>query len=160
MYDINWREKLLDLLINFTKESNSLQVKRDIIFILEAIVKTNETDIWKAIAYLYSETRQYDKAVETWNNIFEKDSDGDIILLTEQDFYIDYAKAADDATIIAGGSYDKSEGYFVQPTIIEVKDPHFKTMCEEIFGPVLPVLEVTKSPKPSALSITVRIRAT
>ena len=50
--------------------------------------------------------------------------------------YIDYAKASEDVEIIAGGTYDKSKGYFIDPTIILTKDPKFKTMCEEIFGPV------------------------
>ncbi len=53
--------------------------------------------------------------------------------------YIDYAKESKDATIIAGGEYDKSVGYFVRPTIIQTTNPHFKTMEEEIFGPVLTV---------------------
>jgi 1-pyrroline-5-carboxylate dehydrogenase len=53
--------------------------------------------------------------------------------------YIDFAKNSKVATIIAGGEGDKSKGYFVQPTIILTTDPHFKTMEEEIFGPVLTV---------------------
>lgn len=40
-----------------------------------------------------------------------------------------------------GGTYDKSTGYFVDPTIIETSDPHFKSMEEEIFGPVLTVYQ-------------------
>lgn len=51
--------------------------------------------------------------------------------------YIDYAKDSDDAEIVIGGEYDDSKGYFVQPTLIKASDPHFKTMEEEIFGPVL-----------------------
>ena len=43
------------------------------------------------------------------------------------------------AKIIAGGGYDKSEGYFIEPTVIEAIDPIYVTMCEEIFGPVLTV---------------------
>ncbi len=53
--------------------------------------------------------------------------------------YIDYAKAADDAKIIAGGNYDDSKGYFIDPTLILTTNPKFKTMCEEIFGPVVTV---------------------
>ena len=53
--------------------------------------------------------------------------------------YIEYAKASKDAKIVMGGGYDKSVGYFVQPTVIETTDPHFKSMEEEIFGPVLTV---------------------
>ncbi|RKJ31948.1 aldehyde dehydrogenase family protein, partial [Butyricicoccus sp. 1XD8-22] len=53
--------------------------------------------------------------------------------------YIEYAKASEEAEIIAGGSYDDSVGYFVQPTIIVTTNPNFKTMVEEIFGPVLTI---------------------
>lgn len=53
--------------------------------------------------------------------------------------YIDYAKESGDAEILCGGNYDDSEGYFVEPTLILAKDPKFKTMQEEIFGPVLTV---------------------
>ena len=53
--------------------------------------------------------------------------------------YIDKAKRSKDAEIIVGGSCDKKEGFFVQPTIIEAKNPQFVTMCEEIFGPVLSI---------------------
>ena len=53
--------------------------------------------------------------------------------------YIDYAKNAPEAEIIAGGNYDKSKGYFVEPTIIVTSDPKFKTMVEEIFGPVMTI---------------------
>ncbi len=53
--------------------------------------------------------------------------------------YIDYAKEADDAEIIAGGGYDDSVGYFVEPTVILTSNPKFKTMEEEIFGPVLTI---------------------
>lgn len=53
--------------------------------------------------------------------------------------YIDDAKTSKDAEIICGGEYDKSKGYFIRPTIIVTKDPHYKTMVEEIFGPVLTV---------------------
>ena len=53
--------------------------------------------------------------------------------------YIDYAKNSDDAEIITGGQYDDSKGYFIEPTTILTTDPHFKTMEEEIFGPVLTI---------------------
>ena len=53
--------------------------------------------------------------------------------------YIDYARTSPDAEIISGGSYDDSKGYFIEPTTILTKDPHFKTMEEEIFGPVLTI---------------------
>ncbi len=51
--------------------------------------------------------------------------------------YIDYAKQSNEAEIITGGEYDDSVGYFVQPTIITTSNPKFRTMEEEIFGPVL-----------------------
>lgn len=53
--------------------------------------------------------------------------------------YIDSAKKDPMAEIIAGGNYDKSKGYFIEPTVILAKDPMYITMCEEIFGPVLTV---------------------
>ncbi len=53
--------------------------------------------------------------------------------------YLDYAKTNSEAEILIGGGYDKSEGYFVEPTVIKVTNPMFKTMCEEIFGPVLSI---------------------
>lgn len=53
--------------------------------------------------------------------------------------YIDYAKSQSDAEIIVGGGYDKSEGYFIEPTVIVTTNPQFKTMVEEIFGPVLTI---------------------
>lgn len=53
--------------------------------------------------------------------------------------YIDAVKRSKNAKIIAGGAYSDEEGYFIQPTIIEAKDPKYRTMCEEIFGPVLTI---------------------
>jgi 1-pyrroline-5-carboxylate dehydrogenase len=53
--------------------------------------------------------------------------------------YIDNAKKDAKAEIWIGGKCDKNQGYFVQPTIIEAKDPKYVTMCEEIFGPVLTI---------------------
>jgi 1-pyrroline-5-carboxylate dehydrogenase len=53
--------------------------------------------------------------------------------------YIDYAKEQADAEIILGGNYDKSKGYFIEPTVIVTTSPQFRTMHEEIFGPVLTV---------------------
>ncbi|HYK75390.1 MAG TPA: L-glutamate gamma-semialdehyde dehydrogenase [Daejeonella sp.] len=52
--------------------------------------------------------------------------------------YIDAAKK-DNLEIIAGGNYDKSKGYFIEPTVIVTKDPKYVTMCDELFGPVLTV---------------------
>ena len=53
--------------------------------------------------------------------------------------YIEYTKNSSDAEIIAGGKYDKSTGYFIEPTVILTKNPNFKTMVEEIFGPVITI---------------------
>ncbi len=53
--------------------------------------------------------------------------------------FIDYAKNASDAEIIVGGNYDDSKGYFIEPTVIVTTNPKFKTMEEEIFGPVLTI---------------------
>ncbi|NNF82174.1 MAG: L-glutamate gamma-semialdehyde dehydrogenase [Flavobacteriaceae bacterium] len=53
--------------------------------------------------------------------------------------YIDAAKADDDAQIIAGGNYDKSSGYFIEPTVIVTSNAKYDTMCTELFGPVLTI---------------------
>lgn len=53
--------------------------------------------------------------------------------------YIDQAKKDKNAEIIVGGGYDKSKGYFIEPTVIVTKDPKYTTMCTELFGPVLTV---------------------
>jgi 1-pyrroline-5-carboxylate dehydrogenase len=53
--------------------------------------------------------------------------------------FIEEAKDDEDAELIAGGNFDKSEGYFIEPTVIQVKNPYYVTMCEELFGPVLTV---------------------
>ncbi|MFK7797042.1 MAG: L-glutamate gamma-semialdehyde dehydrogenase [Aureispira sp.] len=65
-------------------------------------------------------------------------------VITEKAFnditaYIDEAKASEGVEIVTGGTYDKSEGYFIDPTILRVDDPKYRTMCEEIFGPVLTI---------------------
>ncbi|MEH6537947.1 MAG: L-glutamate gamma-semialdehyde dehydrogenase [Psychroserpens sp.] len=53
--------------------------------------------------------------------------------------FIDQAKNDTDAEIIVGGNYDKSKGYFIEPTIIVAKDPKYTTMCTELFGPVITI---------------------
>lgn len=53
--------------------------------------------------------------------------------------YIDNVKKDRKAEVLVGGKCDKSKGYFIQPTVIEAKDPKYITMCEEIFGPVLTI---------------------
>jgi 1-pyrroline-5-carboxylate dehydrogenase len=53
--------------------------------------------------------------------------------------YIDYVKTQPDAEIIAGGNYDGSKGYFIEPTVVVTTNPKFKTIVEEIFGPVMTI---------------------
>jgi 1-pyrroline-5-carboxylate dehydrogenase len=53
--------------------------------------------------------------------------------------YIDAARKAPGVTVLAGGGRDASEGYFIEPTLLQVEDPRYRTMCEEIFGPVMTV---------------------
>lgn len=53
--------------------------------------------------------------------------------------YIDFVKDQEDAEIIVGGGYDKSKGYFIEPTVVVTTNPKFRTMCEEIFGPVITI---------------------
>lgn len=67
--------------------------------------------------------------------------------------YIDRAKAAPDAEIFAGGGYDKSVGYFIEPTVIATSNPKFLTMCEEIFGPVVTVFRYQDTEYEATLDI-------
>ena len=77
--------------------------------------------------------------------------------------FIEYAAHADDAEILTGGKCDDSVGYFIEPTTILTTNPEFRTMCEEIFGPVLTIylydpaewqatLELVDSTSPYALT--------
>ena len=77
--------------------------------------------------------------------------------------YIDRAKESNDAEVIFGGKYNNSVGYFIEPTVILTSNPHFLTMEEEIFGPVLTIyvyedkdfektLEICDSTSPYALT--------
>ncbi|MBN1990693.1 MAG: L-glutamate gamma-semialdehyde dehydrogenase [Bacteroidales bacterium] len=77
--------------------------------------------------------------------------------------YIDRAKESNEAEVIFGGKYDNSVGYFIEPTVILTSNPHFLTMEEEIFGPVLTIyvyedkdfektLEICDSTSPYALT--------
>jgi 1-pyrroline-5-carboxylate dehydrogenase len=77
--------------------------------------------------------------------------------------YIDNAKNSNEVEIIAGGGYDKSKGYFVEPTVLLSHNPTYITMCEEIFGPVISIyvydennfeetLELVNSTSPYALT--------
>ena len=53
--------------------------------------------------------------------------------------FITAAKGNKEVEIVAGGNFDKSKGYFIEPTVIYTKDPNYVTMCEELFGPVLTI---------------------
>jgi 1-pyrroline-5-carboxylate dehydrogenase len=53
--------------------------------------------------------------------------------------YIDNAKESKEVEVIAGGNYDKSKGYFIEPTVLLAHNPTYVTMCEEIFGPVISI---------------------
>ena len=53
--------------------------------------------------------------------------------------YIENVNDSDNAEVIMGGNYDKSKGYFIEPTVILTNDPNYITMCEEIFGPVMTI---------------------
>ena len=53
--------------------------------------------------------------------------------------YIENVAGSSDAKVIQGGNCSKNDGYFIEPTLIETTDPKYRTMCEEIFGPVLTV---------------------
>jgi len=65
-------------------------------------------------------------------------------VITEASFdklakYIDEAKNDISVELVTGGKYDKTEGWFIEPTVFRVDDPHYVTMCEELFGPVLTI---------------------
>jgi 1-pyrroline-5-carboxylate dehydrogenase len=65
-------------------------------------------------------------------------------VITEASFdklakYIDAAKADNNVEVVAGGGYNKSKGWFIEPTVLRVDDPYYVTMCTELFGPVLTV---------------------
>jgi 1-pyrroline-5-carboxylate dehydrogenase len=95
--------------------------------------------LWPAI----SERMKHDMAslkigpVEDFENFINA-------VITERSFdklakYIDAAKTDPTVEVVAGGGYDKSRGWFIEPTVIKVQDPYYVTMCEELFGPVLTV---------------------
>jgi len=105
-----------------------------------------------AASRVYLPASMYDEVIESVRADLNSFKMGDPIdftnfinaVISERAFdsisaYIDQAHAADDAEVIIGGKYDKSVGYFIEPTVIAAKSPKFLTMCEEIFGPVLTV---------------------
>jgi len=67
--------------------------------------------------------------------------------------YLEEARRSNDAQIIAGGEADDSVGYFIRPTLIQVKRPDYRTMCEELFGPVVTLYVYPEKEWESTLSI-------
>ena len=67
--------------------------------------------------------------------------------------YIEYAREDDDATILCGGDYDDSTGYFIEPTVVVTTDPKHKCMREEIFGPVTTIYVYSDEEFASTLSL-------
>jgi 1-pyrroline-5-carboxylate dehydrogenase len=119
--------------------------------------------LWKDVKkYLVEDVKSYKMGgVEDFRNFVNA-------VIDERAFdkiasYIDFANATEDAEVIVGGTYDKSVGYFISPTVIVTENPHFKTIEEEIFGPVLTIyvyadkkyeetLELVDSTSPYALT--------
>lgn len=124
-------------------------------YIPESIWEETKSHILKMISKItVGDVREYDHFI---NAVIDETSFNNIMS------YIIYAKDAEDAEIIAGGEGDKTKGYFIQPTIIVTSNPHFKTMEEEIFGPVMTIyiykdadfektLEICDSTSPYALT--------
>ncbi len=97
------------------------------------------SSIWPALMELLLETIKTIKVgdVRDFTNLVNAVIDRSAFAsITE---YIDFARHSSDAKIIAGGGSDDSTGYFIEPTVIVTTNPHFKTMEEEIFGPVITV---------------------
>lgn len=95
---------------------------------------------------LWEEVKQYvsDDLATIRTGVVEDFSNFVNAVIDEESFdklaaVIDAAKASPDAEIVCGGSYDKAEGYFIQPTVILAKKPDYITMREELFGPILTV---------------------
>ncbi len=97
------------------------------------------SNIWDEVkSYIIEDIKSINMGgVEDFTNFFNA-------VIDEKSFdkitgYINDAKNNDMVEIIAGGDFDKSKGYFIQPTVLLVKDPMYTTMCEEIFGPVITI---------------------
>jgi 1-pyrroline-5-carboxylate dehydrogenase len=67
--------------------------------------------------------------------------------------YIDAAKQDKNVEIVAGGNYDKSKGWFIEPTVIMAQDPYYVTMCEELFGPILTIFVYNQNDFEATLDI-------
>lgn len=95
--------------------------------------------IWADLkSYLLSELKTIKMGdVEDFTNFMNAVIDrGAFTTITE---YIEYVKKSKEAEIIFGGNYDDKKGFFIEPTVVVTKDPKFRTMQEEIFGPVLTI---------------------
>ncbi len=77
----------------------------------------------------------------------------DAASFTTQKQAIEDAKAADKVNVLVGGGYDDTEGFFVEPTVIETRDPDFRTMKEELFGPVVTTFVYPESKYGEALEL-------
>src|SRR5690606_1886044 len=103
------------------------------------VCSSDVKNIWKDVEkYLVDDIRSFKMGTpEDMGNFINA-------VISESSFdklakYIDAAKKDKNVEVIAGGNYDKSKGYFIEPTVIVVKDPKYTTMCTELFGPVLTV---------------------
>ena len=97
------------------------------------------SNLWEEVKqYLLEDVRSIKMGdVEDFSNFMSA-------VISEQAFdriarYLDNARESKMVEILAGGEYDKSKGYFIQPTILLTEDPMYTTMCEEIFGPVVTI---------------------
>ncbi|HBM17455.1 MAG TPA: 1-pyrroline-5-carboxylate dehydrogenase [Lentisphaeria bacterium] len=95
--------------------------------------KSQWNEIWTAMLKMIKEIKMGDVTDFTnfMSAVIDKNSFANI------KSYIDFARDASDAEILCGGNYDDSKGYYIEPTVILTSNPRFKTMAEEIFGPVL-----------------------
>lgn len=96
-------------------------------------------NIWEEVrAYVLADLKEIKMGTpEDFTNFFNA-------VIDERSFdkiaaFIDEAKASSETEVIAGGGHDKSKGYFIEPTVIVTTDPKYRTMCEEIFGPVITI---------------------
>jgi len=99
------------------------------------IPKSIWPQIWKEMKEMLAQIKVGDvKDFSNFMNAVIDENSFDSIMT-----YIQKAKDASDAEVIWGGTGDKSKGYFIQPTVILTSNPHFITMEEEIFGPVMTI---------------------
>ena len=116
--------------------------------LVEDVALHDINNVCKTPFYIYSQSIIINKVKEDVNSFkmgtTEDPSNFINAVINEVAFdriaaYIDYIKKQDDAEIVIGGGYDKSKGYFIEPTVVKTSNPNFRTMCEEIFGPVITI---------------------